>query len=258
LTSRSRFFHRAFVGLAAIFLAPLLPASTNAPPANAIANKPATPAPQPPPPEDPFARYGRILAPGDEPAHPFKLTMPFPDVGEVKVPSQDELKMREKLENLAILSEDDIRTQLAQWPAFAKMSLKDEGLMLQRIQDFREHRTKIALAEAHSLGLVTLTPDQQARFEKEYWDKRLQMDRDLAKQFAPILQARQQKNREELFREFSSPTTTPNLAQTPLSAPAPAKPPQAATPVAQTKPAAPTPAPSVTPPPQQPPNAGMR
>ena len=53
----------------------------------------------------------------------------------------------------------------------------------------------------------SLTPDQKARFEKEYWDKRLQMDHELAKQFEPILKAREQKLREDLFREFSTPGT---------------------------------------------------
>jgi hypothetical protein len=186
------------------------PANAAPPPAN---SKPAVstpnnnkPGPPTVPPQDPFNRYGNILQPGVEPAHPLRLVLPFPDVGELKVPTPDELVMREKLEQLATLSDDQIRAQLSKWPPFTKMSLKDEGMMLARIQDFRDHRAKIAQQAAHALGLLTLTPEQQARFEQEYWNKRLPMERDLAKQIGPILQQRQMELASELYREFSSPS----------------------------------------------------
>jgi len=121
----------------------------------------------------------------------------------VNVPSPDELSMREKLEQLAKLSDDEIHLQLQQWPEFGKMSLRDQGLMLMRIQDFRDFRAKTASQKAHDLGL-TLTADQKVLFEKEYWDKRLRMDRDLVKQLGPIFNARQQKMEDELVREFST------------------------------------------------------
>jgi hypothetical protein len=178
-------------------------------------------------PPDTFAQYGKIVAPSDQVAHPLKLKLPFPGVGEVKVPTQDELNMRAKLEQLAKLSDADIRLQLEKWPAFSKMSLRDEGAMLQRIQDFRDYHLNVAKAKAHDMGLLTLLPDQQARFEEDYWDKRLQMDRDLAKQFEPIFKAREQKLKDELFREFSSVSPGP-LAQAP-------KPPQSPPSVTQSK-----------------------
>lgn len=171
----------------------------------APAKLPATnAAPVKPPIPDTLDRYGKIVMPGTETAHPLKLKLPFPDVGAVKVPNRDELTMRDKLEQLALLSDSDIRAQLEQWPAFGKMSLRDEGAMLQRIQDFRDYRARVAMQKAHDMGLLTLTPGQKLRFEKDYWDKQLRMDHDLAKQFEPILKARQQKLQDELFREFSS------------------------------------------------------
>jgi hypothetical protein len=196
-------------------------------PAQAPAKVPATNA-APVLPPDTLGQYGKILSPSDQTAHPLKLKMPFPGVGEVKIPTQDELSMREKLEQLAKLSDEDIRAQLGKWPAFGKMSLRDEGMMLQRIQDFRDYHSSVAMQKAHDLGLLsTLMPDQKVRFEKDYWDKRLQMDRDLAKQFEPVFRAREQKLQDELFREFSSASPGP-LAQAP-------KPPQAVpSPVMQT------------------------
>ncbi len=163
--------------------------------------KPGVPAP----PEDYFQRYGKILTPSNEPSHPLKLSMPFPDVGQVKIPSAEELAMRDKLERLATMSDDDIRDDLSKWPAFNKMSLADEGAMLMRIQMFKDHRAKVAQERAHALGLLTLKPDQMQQFETEYWNKRLEMDRDLTKQFDPIYKAREAKMEEELFREFSAP-----------------------------------------------------
>lgn len=229
--------------------APMAPAPMQAPPAPA--KTPATnaaPVVPPVPPPDTLGRYGKILMPSDEMSHPLKLKMPFPGVGEVKVPNPDELNMREKLEQLAKLSDSDIRLQLEQWPAYSRMNLRDEGAMLQRIQDFRDYHTRVAMQKAHDMGLLTLTADQKVRFEKDYWDKRVQMDRDLAKQFEPIFRAREQKLGDELFREFSAVSLVPAMqVPKPPSAPPPAnKPPQAPPPVAQVKAASSAPA-SATP-----------
>jgi len=191
------------LALAGLFLAELHPARGQM--TNAAPVKPSAPPAVPPVPEDYFQRYGKILTPGTEPTHPLKLKMPLPDVGQIKIPSQEEIDMRQKLEKLADMSDDEIRTNLVNWPAFTKMTLADEGAMLQRIQMFRDTRAHIAQDKARALGLFTLKPDQMARFEKEYWDQRLQLDRDLSRQFAPILKDRENKINEALFREFSLP-----------------------------------------------------
>jgi len=186
---------------------PAMSASTNT---VAVAKPPArTPATNAPT----LGQYGKILAPGDQPGHPLKLKLPFPDAGQVKIPSQDELTMRDKLEKLAELSDADIRMQLSKWPAYGNMSLRDQGALLQRIQDFRDFRTNVAKSAAHDMGLLTLAPDQFAKFEKEYWDKRLAMDNDLAKQFTPIYKARAQKVQDDLYREFSALSPVPSPPQ---------------------------------------------
>ena len=179
-------------------------ATTNAPPAI------------PPVPPDVMGKYGKILSPSDDIGYPLKLKMPGPGIGEVKVPKMDELDMRDKLEQLATLSDDEIRTQLAQWPAYSKMNLRDQGGMLQRIQDFRDYRTRVAMQKAHDMGLLTLTDADKARFEKEYWVKRLQMDRDIAKQIGPIIAQHEQKLNNDLFREFSQASPGP-LAHAPVA-----------------------------------------
>jgi len=199
--------------LAAAQTAPMAPAQPPANPAPAPA-KPVIP----PVPVDYFQPYGKILSPGTEPSHPLKLAMPFPDVGQVKIPGAEEMALRDKIERLTTLSDDDIRKELANWPAFRQMSLADEGAMLMRIQMFKDRRAKQAQDCAHSLGLSTLTPAQMDKFTQEYWVKRLQMDRDLAKQFQPIYGARKAQMEEELFREYSTPPK-PAVAQKPAAKP---------------------------------------
>ncbi len=184
-------------------------------------------APVVPPPgatPDTLGRYGKILMPGDQADHPLKLKLPFPGAGEVKIPSPDELSMRVKLEELAKLTDEEIHAQLEQWPVFSKMSLRDQGLMLNRIQDFRDYRSRTAAQKAHDMGLLTLTPDQKTKFEKDYWDKKLKMDQELVKQFGPAFKTREQKMDDELFREFSSvspgPVAKPAPGQTVPTKPA--------------------------------------
>ena len=201
-------------------MAPSAPAPAGAPaaPPKAPATVPKPPQVPPPPIPDTFNRYGKIWAPSDDASHPIKLNVQFPGVGEMKVPSEEELSVRDKLEHLATLSDADIRTQLSLWPPYAKMKLADEGQLLIHIQMFKEQRTKIAMDKARELGLFnSLTPAQKAKFEKEYWDKQLQMDHELAKQFEPILKARDQKLSDDLFREFSTPgaVVPPGIAAKP-------------------------------------------
>jgi len=186
--------------------------------------------------------YGKILAPGDQPAHPIKLKLPLPDVGEIKIPSQDELVMRDKLEQLAMFSDADIRSKLEKWPPYGKMSLRDQGQMLVRIQDFRDYRSSVARNKAHEMGLLTLTPDQQAKFEKDYWDSRLQLDHDLAKQFTPIFKAAEQKMRDDLYRKYSTVSQGPIV-----QAPKPAVPPTVAAPKPPAGNIAPTSSPVISP-----------
>ena len=162
----------------------------------------------PPPPNDYFKEYGHIIATTTEAAHPLKLTPPSTEVGEIRVPTDEEMSMRVKLEVLASLSDADIRARLEQWPAYGKMTLSDEGQFLARIQMFKDQRSKLALASARQNGL-TLTPEQQVKYEKDYWDQRLALDASLVKQLGPVVRAGEQKMQENLFREFSTATPPP-------------------------------------------------
>jgi len=209
-----------------------------------------------PPVPDTFNRYGKIWVTSDDVAHPLKLNGRFPGVTEIVIPSQDELNDRDKLEQLTVLSDAEIRAQLEQWPPYSKMKLGDQGQMLLRIQGFKEQRTRVAMDKAHALGILdSLTPDQKVRFEKDYWDRRRQMDHEEVKQIEPILKTWEQKLDEDLFRKFSSAGLGP-VAQAPKPpprGPSPTnQPPQApARPVTQIKAAASAPS-AVDPAPPQP------
>lgn len=249
--TRGRACRRALALVSLLLALPVHAAPANAAPAKPVPPKPAPakPAPaKPAVPEDYFQRYGKILQPGTEPAHPLKLALPVFDIGQVKIPSQEEMNMREKLERLATLSDEDIRQDLEKWPAFSKMSLADEGMMFMRIQQFKDRRARFAQERAHALGLLTLKPNEFDRFEKEYWDKRLQMDRELSKQFEPVFKARESQIEEQLYREFSTPGKSVPPPPAPAVKPAPPTPPapgaKSSTPPKPTpnaKPAAPKP-----------------
>jgi len=228
------------MGCGAVWAAP---PSTNAAPVKppapvmATAKPPATNAPSAlsPAMQNTLGRYGNIVTPGDQVAYPLRLRLPLPNEAEVHIPKLDDLTKRAKIEALANLSDDDIRKQLAAWPAYGKMSLHDQGMMLQRIQDFRDYHLRVAMQKAHDMGLLTLTPAQQAKFEKQYWDQRLKLDEDLAKQFQPIYQAREQTMNDQLFREFSSAMPAPAPPAPKPPAPKPGHPaPASAQPLAYT------------------------
>jgi hypothetical protein len=206
-----------------------LAAQTAPPPAATTAAAGGKPAPVVPPvPVDYFQRYGKILSPGSEASHPLKLAMPNPDIGQVKIPTPEETALRDKIERLTTMSDEDIRKDLANWPAFKQMTLADEGAMLVRIQQFKDHRAKLAQECAHNLGLLTLSPAQMDRFTQEYWKQRLMMDQELAHQFQPIYFARESKMEEELFREYSTPAKPAPAAPKPVvAAHKPAVPPAA-------------------------------
>jgi len=206
----------AILGAPVLCAQSMVPPPTNAavhapvptPAATPPAKPAAPPAVIPPAVPDSFNRYGKIWAPSDDVDYPLKLSGHFPGVSEIRIPTQDDLADRDKLEQLAMLSDTEIRAQLEQWPPYTKMKLGDQGQMLLRIQQFKEQRTKIAMDKAHDLGILnSLTPDQKVHFEKDYWDTRRQMDHDEVKQIEPILKTWQQKLEENLFRKYSSAGT---------------------------------------------------
>jgi hypothetical protein len=188
---------------------PATNASSATPPQHAaakpIAKSATSPAPLSPALQKSLDRYGDIVTTGTQVSYPLHLHLPLPYEIEVHVPTSEDLVIRAKLEALANLSDDELRKQLAAWPALNKMSLRDQGLLLQRIQDFRDYHVKIAMQKAHGMGMPTLTPAQAAKFEKEYWDERLKIDQDLVEQFQPIYEAREQEMDAALLAEFSSP-----------------------------------------------------
>jgi hypothetical protein len=198
------------------------PMTTTPPPPKPVVSpsvaqvKPTPPSPAKP---DTFNKYGKIWAPSDDVDHPLKLNGHFPGVAEIRIPSQDELNDRDKLEQLSMLSDTEIRAQLEQWAPYSKMKLGDQGQLLMRIQQFKEQRTKIAMDKAHALGIYdSLTPGQREHFEQAYWDKRRQMDHDEVKQMEPIVKTWNQKLDEDLFRKFSSASAGP-IVPAPVSQP---------------------------------------
>jgi hypothetical protein len=150
-------------------------------------------------------------------SHPLKLNFPFGWIGELKLPTKDELIYRDKLETVADLTDLQIRDLLEKWPPYNSMSLSDQGKMLQRIQDFRDRRNKLAQDEAQKLGLTTLSPADQQAFTKLFWLRRRQADEALLADFQAKYDAKQGEIDHEMEQVFAPRLPSPK----PVSAPTP-------------------------------------
>lgn len=177
-----------------------------------------------------YDRYGHIVSASDDPTHPVKLNLPGPGVGELRLPTKDELDLREKLERLSGLTDAEIRAELEKWPPYQKMNLYDQGSMLQKIQQFRDYRSRVALDKSKQLGL-TLDPnsEQMRRFTNEFWAKKLAMDRQFIQQFTSAYNQQDEQLKETLFREYSTPSPLPPPSKKATAAPPPKPSAQAST-----------------------------
>lgn len=115
-----------------------------------------------------------------------------------------ELEMRDKLETLSKLSPQELDAELQKWPRYQQMDLGERAKLLQRIQEFKDRRHKAAENKARELGLQ-LPPEQFAKFEQLYWEKRTKADRQLWQEMEPRRKALDQQINSELKQEFGSP-----------------------------------------------------
>jgi hypothetical protein len=156
-----------------------------------------------------------------------RLNFPFAWVGELKLPTKDEISSRDKLEFLGDMSDQQIRDELEKWPPFNGMSIGDQGRMLVRIQEFKDRRSKLAQDEQQKLNLTNLSPTDQANFKKVFWQMRREIDDDLIADFQARYDAKQAELDHALVSKFTplliSPTPTPTKTpeKTPFKTPGP-------------------------------------
>ncbi|MEI9997724.1 MAG: hypothetical protein WDO13_00375 [Verrucomicrobiota bacterium] len=196
------------------------PTPAGAPATNAAAAHP----PLPKPVQNTLSRYGNIVLPGDAVQYPLKLKLPFPGVGEVKVPKPDELVMRQKLEELARLSDDDIRKQLAQWPAFSRMSCETRGARCCSASRISAITAPATPCRRRTTWACSRSRPTSARSSSaNSGTSGCRWTRSWPSSSLPVFQAREQKLEADLFREFSS--ATPGPAAPAVPAPRPPAPP---------------------------------
>jgi hypothetical protein len=142
---------------------------------------------------------------------------PAPGIG------RGDIEIREKLETLSQLTPQQLDIELQKWPRYQQMDLGERAKLLQRIQEYKDRRHRQAESKARDLG-VKMTPEQFATFEKRFWEKRLQADRQLWQEMEPRRKALDQQINSELKQEFAAFVTAPPPAP-PTTIPAPVAPP---------------------------------
>ncbi len=211
--------HRLISGWALILIAGSLHILASAAPTS-----PPSPSPAPSPQATPT--YSGLVSGGDS-AHPVKLNIPYIWVGDLHLPSQEEMKARFQLEALAALTDEEVRDRLLKWDKFNQMGLGDQGRMFSKVQDFRDKFNKLAQDEANHLGLTTLPPADALEFKKDFLEKRWKADESLVNEFQAKFEVSQKQLDEELLKKFKPlvPTPTPqNTASTPVASSPSAKP----------------------------------
>jgi len=122
------------------------------------------------------------------------------------IPNRHEVEAREKLQELAKLSDEQLTAELHKWPRYQKMTFGERAKFLQRIQDIRDHRKNMAVNRARELNL-NLNPEQQAAFEKSYWDKKIVAEKQLSAETEPRRKELDEQMNQQLLKEFGSAQT---------------------------------------------------
>ncbi|VVM08148.1 hypothetical protein MAMC_01991 [Methylacidimicrobium cyclopophantes] len=112
-------------------------------------------------------------------------------------------EMRQKIVPLLELPDDRLLEELQKWPRFQKMNLEQKGRLLERIARMRVERVRAAEREAKRLGL-TLSEDQRAAFQRQYWQRREEMIRQLWKETEGRRKALREQLDKELKTEFAT------------------------------------------------------
>jgi hypothetical protein len=119
-----------------------------------------------------------------------------------KFPFQDH-ELRGRLDQLAQLSDEELKAHLEKWPRYKEMTLAEQSRFLMKIAEFRERRKKQAEMKAKELGLQ-LTPEEQKEFEKRYWEKRLEMEQQIFQELEPRRKELERQLNELLKTEFGT------------------------------------------------------
>lgn len=118
-------------------------------------------------------------------------------------PEEGRWEVRQKIVQLLELPDDRLLAELEKWPRFQKMELGQKGRFLERIARMRAERQRAAEREAERLGLQ-LSGERKEAFEREYWQRREEIARQLWKETEGQRKTLREKLEKELKAEFAS------------------------------------------------------
>lgn len=131
-----------------------------------------------------------------------------PHVGRMMSMDGKENEMRERLGQLATLSDDQLKAELTKWPRYQHMSLGEQSKFLAKLQEIRDRQKAMAAAKARELGL-NLSPEQKTAFESSYLQKRMAMERQLWKEMEPRRRQLESQISQDLMKEFGTSASNP-------------------------------------------------
>jgi hypothetical protein len=134
----------------------------------------------------------------------------------MRAPNEDTLRLRDRLNALAQLSDAELQKELEQWTPYRQMGIGEKGQLLTRIQHMREVRVQLAQRKAAQLGLK-LSDEQFKEFTEAFWQAKLEMERKLWEEMEPRRNQLQQELEATLKARFGS-------AAVPAPSPAPPAP----------------------------------
>ena len=118
-------------------------------------------------------------------------------------PEESRWEVRQKIVQLLELPDDRLLAELEKWPRFQKMDLGRKGRFLERIARMRMERRHAAEREAEQLGLKLSDPQKEA-FERQYWQRREEMARQIWKETEGRRKALREKLKQELKAQFAA------------------------------------------------------
>jgi len=108
-----------------------------------------------------------------------------------------------KMIDLALLPESDVEQNIDKLPMVAKMTETEKQKFTEHVKGFRNRIRKEALDKAEKIG-ITLSAEKQDEFVKNFWEKRIEMEKKLNEEIEPRRKKLMQDILDELSKKYGA------------------------------------------------------
>lgn len=107
----------------------------------------------------------------------------------------------EQMLELAVAPEQDVEATMQKWPRLRQLDPEKRARFMEEVARFRERIRSEAVQAGREMGLQ-LSSDRESEFVRQYWQKRIRVERTLREEMEPRRRELTEQAREELRREF--------------------------------------------------------